>query len=88
MINYKPTRGVLLVQDVKEDGGFTTPKQKGDLRRAEVLAVGNFLWHINGHKVFAEPKVGDIVWFCYNGNETIPGTNMHLPIQDQLRCIE
>ena len=43
---------------------------------------------IGGAKlVFAEPKVGDIVVFTYNGNETVMGTNIHLAIFDQLRAI-
>ena len=86
-MNIKPTRGVLLVEDIKEEGNFITPSQKGDLRKGKVLAVGDFMWHICHEKIYPEPKVGDIVWFCYNGNETIPGTTMHLPILDQLRCI-
>lgn len=86
-MKIKATRGILLVQDVQQENGFTTPAQKGDLRKATVIDVGDFLYHICGQKIFAEPKVGDIVYFTYNGNETIPGTNMHLPIFDQLRCI-
>lgn len=82
-----PTRGVLLVQDIQDESGFSTPSQNGELRKAKVLAVGDFIWHINHEKIYAQPKVGDIIYFCYNGNETIPGTNMHLPIFDQLRCI-
>jgi co-chaperonin GroES (HSP10) len=83
----KATRGVLLVQDIQKEGVFITPSQKGELRKAKVIDVGGFLYHICGKKIYAEPKIGDVVYFTYNGNETIPGTNMHLPIFDQLRCI-
>ncbi len=86
-MKISPTRGVIAIQDIKDEGSFATPIQKGDLRKGKVIAVGAFLWHINGHKVFAEPKVGDIVVFTYNGNETVMGTNIHLAIFDQLRAI-
>jgi co-chaperonin GroES (HSP10) len=85
----KPTRGVLLVEDIKEtSSSFVTPEQTGELRQAKVLAVGDFLWHISHEKIFPEPKVGDIVWFVFNGNEKIPGTNQYLIIFDQLRSYE
>lgn len=83
-----PTRGVLLVEDIKEEGDFTTPSQKGELRKAKVLAVGDYLWHICHEKIYCEAKVGDRVFFVFNGNEKIIGTNQYLIIYDQLRCIE
>ena len=83
--SIKPTRGVLLVEDIKAESNFVTPAQNGEIRKAKVLAVGDFLWHICGKKIFAEPKVNDIVWFVFNGNEKIPGTNQYLIIFDQLR---
>ena len=81
-----PTRGVLLVEDIKDEGSFVTPSQKGELRKAKVLAVGDFLWHICHEKIYAEVKVGDIIYFVFNGNEKIEGTNQYLIIFDQLRC--
>ncbi len=87
MTNYKPTRGIIAIEDIQEEGKFSTPVQKGDLRKGKVIAVGDFLYHICGEKIFAEPKVGDVVYFTYNGNESIPGTNIHLAIFDQLRTI-
>ncbi len=86
--SIKPTRGVLLVQDVKEESEFYTPAQNGELRKAKVIAIGDFLWHICHEKIYAQPKIGDIVWFVFNGNEKIPGTNQYLIIQDQLRSYE
>ncbi len=86
-MNIKPTRGVLLVEDVKDESNFATPAQNGEIRKAKVLAVGDFLWHISGEKIFAEPTIDDIVWFVFNGNEKIPGTNQYLIIFDQLRGI-
>ena len=83
-----PTRGILLIEDIKEESNFVTPAQNGELRRAKVLAVGDFLYHICGEKIFAEPKVNDIVYFVFNGNEKIPGTNQYLIIFDQLRSYE
>jgi len=41
-----PTRGVIAIQDIKEEGNFVTPIQKGDLRKGKVIAVGDFLFHI------------------------------------------
>lgn len=84
----KPTRGVLLVEDVKKDSDFVTPAQNGELRRAKVIAVGDFVWHICHEKIYPEPKVGQIVWFVFNGNEKVPGTNQYLIILDQLRSFE
>ncbi len=84
----KATRGILLVKDITQDEGFSTPAQKGDLRKGEVIDVGGFLWHINHEKIYAEPKVGDKVYYVYNGNETIPGTNINAIIFDQLRAYE
>ena len=81
-----PTRGVLLVEDIKDEEGFYTPSQKGEIRRARVLAVGDFLFHICGEKIYAEPRKDDIVWFVFNGNEKVPGTNQYYIILDQLRA--
>ncbi len=80
-----PTRGVLLVEDIKGEGDFVTPAQNGEIRKAKVLAVGDFLYHICGEKIYPEPKVDETIWFVFNGNEKIPGTNQYLIIMDQLR---
>lgn len=88
MVKIMPTRGVILVEDIKEDSTFYTPSQKGELRKAKVLAVGDFLWHICHEKIYVEAKVGDIVYFVFNGNEKIEGTNQYLIIFDQLRSYE
>lgn len=88
MRTIQPTRGVLLVEDIKETSNFITPSQNGEIRQAKVIAVGDFLYHICGQKIYAEPNVGDIVWFVFNGNEKIPGTNQYLIIFDQLRSYE
>jgi len=82
-----PTRGIVLVEDVKEESNFVTPAQEGELHKAKVLAVGGFMWHICHEKIFAEPQVGDTVYFVFNGNERIEGTNQYLIIFDQLRGI-
>jgi co-chaperonin GroES (HSP10) len=88
MNHTKPTKGVLLVEDIKSENDFVSTAQTAELRRAKVLAVGDFLYHICGEKIYAEPKVGDIVYFVFNGNEKIPGTNQYLIIFDQLRSYE
>ncbi len=83
----KPTRGVILVEDIIKQKDFYTPNQNAEIRIGVVLAVGNFLYHICGEKIYPEPKVNDEVWFVFNGNEKIPGTNQYLIIMDQLRGI-
>lgn len=86
-MTIKPTRGILIVEDVASESSFYSPAQNGEIRKAKVLAVGDFLYHICGEKIYAEAKAGDIVWFVFNGNEKIPGTNQYAIIFDQLRGI-
>jgi co-chaperonin GroES (HSP10) len=85
-----PTRNNILIEESTQTSGFTLPTERNDgLRRGKVVAVGDFVYHICGEKIYPECKVGDEVLFVFNGNEQINdnGKIYYLIIFDQLRSI-
>lgn len=89
-MTIQPTRGNILIEELTENSSFSLPTESNDgLRRGHVVAVGDFLYHICGEKIYAECKVGDEVYFVFNGNEKVhvDGKTTYLIIFDQLRGI-
>jgi co-chaperonin GroES (HSP10) len=83
----KATRNIILVEDIQETGGFSVPAQNGELHKAKVISAGDFVWHICHEKIYCPVSEGDIIYFVFNGNERIPGTNQYLIIFDQVRGV-
>lgn len=85
-----PTRGNILIEEATTTSTFELPTETNDgLRRGKVVAVGDFLYHICGEKIYAECEVGDEVLFTFNGNEKLleNGKIYYLIIFDQCRAI-